>query len=161
MTIFEVSLGSKAVGGMADLKILRGLGRAMVYLLGLYLVVRLGELLVAGELGSIFIGDPYSFLFLLEMGAGVILPLIFFSLSQVRQSRTALFWSALLVILGLILNRFNVSLIALAPRAGTTYLPHPLEFAISISIVAAGILAYLMASRYLPIISHDAEVKAA
>jgi len=160
MTIFEVSLGSRAVGGMADLKILSGLGRAMIYLLGLYLAARLGELLVAGEFGLIFASGPYSLLFLLEMGAGVILPLIFFSLSRVRQSRRALFWSALMVVLGLILNRFNVSLFALTPRAGTSYFPHPLEFAISISIVAAGVLAYLMACHYLPVISHETEAKA-
>ncbi len=155
MTIFEVSLGSKAAGGSADLKILSGLGRAMVYLLGLYLLARLGELLAAGELGLIFASGQYSFLFLLEMGVGVILPLILFSLPGVRQNRTALFWSALLVVMGLILNRFNVSLFALTPRAGTSYFPHPLEFAISIAIVAAGILTYIMATRYLPIISHQ------
>jgi energy-converting hydrogenase Eha subunit C len=65
----------------------------------------------------------------------------------------------LLVILGLVLNRFNVSLIALTPRLGTVYFPHPLEFVISISIVAAGILAYLMASRYLPVTTHEAEAE--
>jgi Ni/Fe-hydrogenase subunit HybB-like protein len=36
-----------------------------------------------------------------------------------------------------------------------------LEFAISISVVAAGILAYLMANRYLPIIHHETEAEAA
>jgi Ni/Fe-hydrogenase subunit HybB-like protein len=155
MTMSEASLGGKATGHMVDLDILSGLGRALIYLLGLYLVVRLGDLLVAGEFGSIFSGGLYSFLFLLEVGVGVILPLILFALPAVRQSRTALFWSALLVVLGLILNRFNVSLIALAPRVDTVYFPHPLEFAISISIVAAAILAYLMATRYLPITSYE------
>jgi Ni/Fe-hydrogenase subunit HybB-like protein len=161
MTIFEVSLGSKAVGHSADLEMLSGLGRAMIYLLGLYLAVRLGELLWAGDFGLIITSRHYSLLFLLEMGLGVLLPLIFFSLPAVRKSRTALLWSALLVILGLILNRFNVSLIALNPRAGTAYFPHPLEFTISISIVAAGILAYLMANRYLPVISHETEISTA
>jgi Ni/Fe-hydrogenase subunit HybB-like protein len=73
----------------------------------------------------------------------------------VRGSRTALFWSALLVILGLVLNRFNASLVALAPRAGTVYFPHPMEFAISIAVVAAGILAYIIANRYLPIVARE------
>ncbi len=156
MTMAEESLGGKAVGHIVDLDILSGLGRALIYLLGLYLVVRLGDLLVAGELGLIFSSGLYSLMFLLEVGVGVVLPLILFALPTVRQSRTTLFWSALLVVLGLILNRFNVSLVALTPRIGTIYFPHPLEFAISISIVAAGILAYLMVSRYLPITSHEA-----
>ncbi|MEW5957043.1 MAG: NrfD/PsrC family molybdoenzyme membrane anchor subunit [Chloroflexota bacterium] len=154
MVIFEASLGSKGLGHPVDLDILAGLGRMLPYLLGLYLLVRLGDLLAAGELGYIFTSGLYSVLFLVEIVGGVILPLILFALPAVRQSRTALFWSALLVVLGLVLNRFNVSLVALAPRPGVVYFPHPLEFAISISVVAAGILAYILANRYLPISHH-------
>ncbi len=154
MVIVETTLGSKGLGHEVDLEIQAGLGRALPYLLGLYLVVNLGNLLVEGEFGLIFSSGLYSTLFLVEIVGGVILPLILFALPAVRQSRTALFWSALLVVFGLVLNRFNVSLVALAPRPGTIYFPHPMEFAISISIVAAGILAYILANRYLPISHH-------
>jgi Ni/Fe-hydrogenase subunit HybB-like protein len=123
MVIIETSLGSKGLGHHVDLEILAGLGRALTYVLGLYLVVRLGDLLLAGELGLIFSSGLYSVLFL--------------------------------VVLGLVLNRFNVSLIALAPRPGTVYFPHPMEFAISIAIVSAGVLAYILANRYLPIVQHE------
>jgi Ni/Fe-hydrogenase subunit HybB-like protein len=155
MVIFETSLGSKGLGHHIDLEVLAGLGRALPYILGLYLLVKLGDLLVAGELGLIFSSGLYSVLFLVEVVGGVILPLVLFALPTVRGSRTALFWSALLVILGLVLNRFNASLVALAPRAGTVYFPHPMEFAISIAVVAAGILAYIIANRYLPIVARE------
>ncbi len=160
MVIVETSLGSKGLGHHVDLEIVAGLGRALPYLLGLYLLVKLGDLLVAGELGLIFSSGLYSALFLLEIGGGVILPLVLFALPAVRRSRTALFWSALLVVLGLVLNRFNVSLIALSPRPGTIYFPHPMEFAISIAVVSAGILAYIMANRYLPIVHHEKAAQA-
>ena len=84
-----------------------------------------------------------------------LLTVLLFALPAVRRSRTALFWSALLVVLGLVLNRFNVTLMALAPRPGTVYFPHPIEFAVSIAVVAAGVLAYIMADRYLPIAHHE------
>jgi len=155
MTIFEVSLGSKAVGRTADLEILSGLGRAMIYLLGLYLAVRLGELLWAGDFGLIISSHHYSLLFLLEMVLGVMLPLIFFSLPAVRKNRTALLWSALLVILGLILNRFNVSMLALDMRPGTIYFPHWMEFAISVGLVADALLVIWLAHRLLPIVEHE------
>ena len=155
MVILETSLGGKGLGHQVDLHILSGLGKGLIYLLGLYLLARLGDLLTAGKLGLIFSSGFYSALFLLELVGGVILPLILFALPNVRQSRTGLFWSALLVVLGLVLNRFNASLIALVSRPGTNYFPHWMEFAISISIVTAGILAYIMATRYLPIIQHD------
>jgi Ni/Fe-hydrogenase subunit HybB-like protein len=161
MTMLEVSFGSRVSGHRADLEILGGLGKAMVFLLALFLAARLGDLLAAGKLKLIFISGRYSLMFLLETGIGVILPLILFALPAVRRSRKGLLWSSLPVILGLILHRLNVSLIALMPRTGTFYFPHPLEFVISISIVAAGILAYLMASRYLPVISQKGETEAA
>jgi Ni/Fe-hydrogenase subunit HybB-like protein len=154
MVIFETSLGSKGLGHHVDMEILAGLGRALPYLLGLYLLVKLGDLLVAGELGLIFSSGVYSVLFLLEVVGGVILPLVLFALPAVRRSRRTLFWTALLVVLGLVLNRFNVSLIALAPRSGTVYFPHPMEFAISIAVISAGVLAYILANRYLPITHH-------
>jgi Ni/Fe-hydrogenase subunit HybB-like protein len=158
MTIFETSLGSKVLGHHIDIEILSGLGKGLIYLLGFYLLVRMGELLVAGELRLIIPNGLYSILFLLEVGGGVLLPLILFVLPAVRKSRAALFWSAVLVILGLILNRFNSSLVALSPRPKTIYFPHPMEFAISISIVAAGILAYILANRYLLITNHSEPV---
>jgi len=151
MTLFEVSFGASAVGHTLDLGILRGLGRAMAWLLALYFVVRLGDLAVGGKLGLLFASGPYSWMFLLESGIGVILPLILFSTPAVRRNRKALAWSTLPVLAGLVLHRFNVSLFALAPRPGTFYFPHLLEFVISISIVAAGILGYLIACRYLPV----------
>jgi len=155
MVIVETSLAGKGLGHHVDLDILAGLGRALPYVLGLYLVVKLGDLLVAGELGLIFTSGRYSIMFLVEVVGGVVVPLILFALPAVRRSRTVLFWSALLVVLGLVLNRFNVTLMALAPRPGTVYFPHPIEFAVSIAVVAAGVFAYIMANRYLPIAHHE------
>ncbi len=161
MPMIEGYWGGKAVGHIVDLEILSGLGRALICLLGLYLAVRLGDLLAEGKAGLIFTGGLYGLLFLLETVAGIILPLILFALPAVQRSRAALSGSALLVVLGLIFHRLNVSLFALSPRTGTDYFPHPLEFMISISIVAAGILAYLMACRYLPVTPREREARPA
>jgi Ni/Fe-hydrogenase subunit HybB-like protein len=159
MVIVETSVGGARLGHHVDREIVAGLGRALPYVLGLYLLVKLGDLLVAGELGLIFTSGVYSLLFLLEISGGVIVPLILLALPAVRRNRAALLGSAALVVVGLIFNRFNASLIALDPRPGTVYFPHPLEFAISISIIAAGILAYVLANRYLPI-AHETSARA-
>jgi len=155
MVIVETSLAGKGLGHKVDLGIVAGLGKALPYILGLYLVLRLGDLLLAGEFGLMFTSGVYSALFWAEMLVGVILPLALLSLPSVRRSRNALFWSALLVVLGLVMNRFDVSLVALTPRAGTIYFPHLAEFAISIAVVALGVLAYVLANRYLPIAEHE------
>lgn len=160
MTIVESTLSAKGLGHEVSQDILAGLGRAIPYILGLYLVVKLGDVLLAGELGMVFSGTPLSILWLVEVIGGVILPIILLSRSSIRQSRNKLFWSAVLVVLGLVLNRFNVSLFGLAPRPGTVYFPTWMEFAISISIVAAGVLAFMLANRYLPVAHHEAAAKA-
>ena len=160
MTIVESTLSERAFDHEVGVDVLAGLGKAIPYVLGLYLVVRLGDLLLAGELDLILTETPQNFLWLVEVVGGVILPMVFFSMASVRQSRTKLFWSAALVVGGLVLNRFSVSLLTLNPRPDTTYFPHWMEFAITVGIVAAGLLAFTLANRYLPVTHHEAAAEA-
>ena len=69
---------------------------------------------------------------------------------------------ALLVVLGLIFNRFNVSMFALEMRPGFTYFPHWMELAISAALVADAMLVIWLAYRLLPISQeHETAVKQA
>jgi Ni/Fe-hydrogenase subunit HybB-like protein len=76
---------------------------------------------------------------------------------SVRQSRKALFWSAALIIFGLILNRFNVTVLGLEMRPGFSYFPHWMEFAITTGLVADSLIVVWLANRFLPI-AHRKEV---
>jgi Ni/Fe-hydrogenase subunit HybB-like protein len=155
MAIFESTLSTKVFGHKLSLDILAGLGRVIPYILGLYLLLKLVDLMVAGELGLAFSWSPYSLLWWAEIIIGVILPILLFSLPTVKQSRKLLFWTAILVIIGLIINRFNVSLLALEPRPGTSYFPHWMEFAISAGLIADALLIFMAANRVLPIMHHE------
>ncbi len=155
MTIVETSLGSRALGHQVDMDCLSGLGKGLFYLLLLTLLIRLGDLVYAGEFGLVLSSGMHSVMFLVEVVGGIVLPLILLALPAIKRSRTGLFVSALLAVLGLVLHRFNVSWLALAsPRPGTDYFPSVGEVAISVAVVAAGVLVYLMANRYLPIVHH-------
>ena len=155
MVIFESTLSTKVFGHKLSLDILAGLGRVIPYILGLYLLLKIVDLMVAGELGLAFSWSPYSLLWWAEIIIGVILPILLFSLPTVKQSRKLLFWTAILVIIGLIINRFNVSLLALEPRPGTSYFPHWMEFAISAGLIADALLIFMAANRVLPIMHHE------
>lgn len=155
MAIFESTLSTKVFGHKLSLDILAGLGRVIPYILGLYLLLKIVDLMVAGELGLAFSWSPYSLLWWAEIIIGVILPILLFSLPTVKQSRKLLFWTAILVIIGLIINRFNVSLLALEPRPGTSYFPHWMEFAISAGLIADALLIFMAANRVLPIMHHE------
>jgi Ni/Fe-hydrogenase subunit HybB-like protein len=107
-------------------------------------------------LSLIFSEGMYSVLWLVEVIGGVVLPIILFSLPRVRQSRRALFWSAVIVVLGLVLNRFIVSWLALAGRPGVSYSPHWMELAITIGLLSGGVLVFSLVNRYLPVTHHTA-----
>jgi len=155
MVIFETTLSGRAFGHKLPIDILSGLGRAIPYILGIYLLLKLVDLMATGEIGLIFTAYPQNLLWWGEIIIGVILPIILFSMPSVRQSRSGVFWSAVLVVLGLVLNRFNVSMLALAMRPGFTYLPHWMEVAISAGLVADALLVIWLAYRLLPMAHHE------
>jgi Ni/Fe-hydrogenase subunit HybB-like protein len=102
-----------------------------------------------------------SFLFWIEILVGVLLPMVLFSLRKIRQSPRGLFMGAIAVLLGMILNRFNVSWFAVTHTdpitymptfmSKVTYLPSLPEVLLSIGIFSAGILAFGLAVKYLPV----------
>jgi len=155
MVIFETTLSSKVFGHKLPLDILSGLGRAIPYILGIYLLLKLTDLTATGEIGLIFSAYPQNLLWWGEIIIGVILPIFLFSMPSVRQSRSGVFWSAVLVVIGLMFNRFNVSMLALAMRPGFTYFPHWMEIAISAALVADALLVIWLAYRFLPIAQHE------
>lgn len=150
MVIFESSISSLAFKRGLEIDVLSGLGRAIPYVLGLYLVLKLGDLILAGDFGRMFEGSLRSNLFLVEIVIGVILPMVLFALPKVRRSPAGLFWSSGVVVVGTIFNRINVSLIGPQALAGT-YFPHWMEFAVTIGLVSAGLVAFMLAVRFLPV----------
>ncbi|MFC1987262.1 hypothetical protein ACFLVH_01790 [Chloroflexota bacterium] len=55
----------------------------------------------------------------------------------------------------MVINRFNVSMLALGMRPGTSYFPNWMEFAISVGLGADALLVIWLAHRFLPIINHE------
>ena len=155
MVIFESTLSTRAFGHKLDIDVLSGLAKAIPYILGLYLLLKAIELTAVGELGLIFTAYPQNLLWWGEIIVGVIIPIVLFSIPDLRQNRNAVFWISALVILGLMLNRFNVSMLALGIRPGYVYFPHWMEFAISVGLVADALLVIWLAHRFLPIVHHE------
>ncbi len=155
MVMFESTLTGKALGHKQSHEIMEGLGKIIPWILGIYLVLKLGDLLLAGEIGLIFTAYPYNLNWWIEILVGIVAPMVLFNLKSIRKSDTKLFWVAVLVILGLMFNRFNVSMFALAMRPGYTYFPTWMEFAISAGLVADSMLVIWLAYKLLPMMQHE------
>ncbi len=151
IVIFESFMSHRAFNRGLELDLLTGLGRAIVVILGLYLVMRSLDLARQGNLSLILEGSRESLLFLLEISLGVLLPIILLLIPRVRSNESGLFLASFFVILGFILNRLNVSITGMQRSAGVAYFPSGQEFAISATLVAVEITLFALAARYLPV----------
>ena len=84
MVIFVAILSFKAFGRRLKLGLLTDIARIVSIMLGIYLVLKIGDLLLAGEIGLVVSEGWISVLFLEEMIIGVVVPLILFSLSLIH-----------------------------------------------------------------------------
>ncbi|HEX6895446.1 MAG TPA: Ni/Fe-hydrogenase cytochrome b subunit [Bryobacteraceae bacterium] len=151
MTIFESSLSSKYFGRELEIGILRELGRILLVVLCVYGVLRFEDLLHRGLLGKILQPSYEMTLLWLELALALIVPLLLLSRRKIRNSANGLYVAAVLVLLGFITNRLNVSITGLEASAGVHYIPRWTELAITAAITASGFAVFSLAVKYLPI----------
>ena len=151
MTIFESSLSSKHFGLQLELPVLQELGRVLVVVLGVYGILRFEDLANRGVLRLALHPGYEMYLFWLEISLAVFLPLLLLVQPRVRSSPTGLYWSAVLVVLGFITNRMNVSITGFEGSTGVRYFPKWSELAVTGMIIGAGFALFGLAVKYLPI----------
>jgi Ni/Fe-hydrogenase subunit HybB-like protein len=160
MVILESTISSRVFRRGLETDLLGSLALVIPVALAAYVGVKVGELIATSEFGLVFKANLYSGLFLTEMIGGVILPMVLFSLPAVRRSSGWLLVGALLVVGGVVLNRFDVSLVGLSRVPGVSYFPAWSEFAVTIAIVSAGVSVYGLVARYLPLFGEHAHAEA-
>jgi Ni/Fe-hydrogenase subunit HybB-like protein len=151
MTIFESSMSSKHFGRQLELPILQELGRVLVVVLSVFGILRFEDLLHRGVLKLMLQPSYEMYLFWLEIALSLILPLALLSQHRIRRSANGLYVAAVLVLLGFVTNRLNVSITGLESSAGMHYIPKWTEIAITGAIIAAGFALFGLAVKYLPI----------
>jgi Ni/Fe-hydrogenase subunit HybB-like protein len=151
MMIVESRLSSRALGRGLEMPLLQSIGKALLVALAFYLTVRLADMARLGVIGEIFTGSRESRFFLLEMAIGVVIPIVLLALPAVRRNAERLYGAALLVVVGLVVNRLNVSLTGFEGSLGGHYVPTIAEGIISLMLVGVGVTVFTLAVRYLPI----------
>jgi Ni/Fe-hydrogenase subunit HybB-like protein len=151
MTIFESSMSSKHFGLQLELPVLQELGRVLVVVLGIYGILRFEDLANRGALRLALHPGYEMYLFWLEMSLAILLPLLLLLQPKVRSSPTGLYWSAVLVVLGFITNRMNVSITGFEGSTGVRYFPKWSELAVTGMIIGVGFALFGLAVKYLPI----------
>ncbi len=155
MAIVESSLSSRYFRRGIEMHLLEKLGRAIPFALALYLIVRFVQLGVSGDFQYLFSSGSMSVLFWAEILIGCILPMALFSLKSVRHSPTMILVSAVVLLVGMILNRFDVSWLGIHRLWNVSYAPSLMELSISAAIFSFGILAFGVAAKYLPLFGKE------
>jgi Ni/Fe-hydrogenase subunit HybB-like protein len=157
MVIVESRLSARAFGRALEMPIVGELGRILVAALGVLGVLRLHDLWSRGALG-LALGLSYeSLMFGLEFLTGIVLPMALLAFPRVRANTDGLYASSLLVVLGFVVNRLNVSITGLEAAQGRHYVPAWSEVMITLMLVALGFAAFALAVRYLNVYPEEEE----
>src|SRR4029078_5177669 len=134
---------------------LASVGQITFWALVVYLVFRLGDLAIRGQLAGAFAGR-LGLAFAAEILLGGVLPLILLARRSLRQRAGVLGVASLLAVLGVAYNRMNVVLFAMTFRgrmpwgAPETYMPSIVEWGVSIGLIAATIFLFCLAAPPMP-----------
>ncbi len=158
MTIFESSMSSSHFGRQLELPIIQELGRVLLVVLLIYGILRFEDLLHRGVLKLMVQPGYEMYLFWIETLLTLIVPLTLLLQKKVRTSAGGLYVVAVLVVLGFITNRLNVSITGLESSAGIHYIPKWTEAAITAAIISAGFALFGLAVKYLPIFPAEAQL---
>jgi Ni/Fe-hydrogenase subunit HybB-like protein len=139
---------------------LEKLARAIPISLGIYVALKFAQLAIGGGLSHHFSSGWLSILFWAEIIVGVAIPLMLFAIPRNRLNPRMLLTGAILLLLGMVLNRFNASWFGIQRLENVTYVPSLMEVSISAAIFSFGILAFGLAARYLPLFEDSEAVGA-
>ncbi len=151
MTIVESRLSSRAFGRAVEMDLLRDIARVLMITLGVVAVFRIYDLVHRGVLEQAFRPSYEGGMFALELVLGVILPFLLLLMPKVRNDIRWLYPTALLAVMGFVVNRLNVSVTGLEGAAGTRYVPAWTEIAVSLAMVALGFGAFALMVRYFKV----------
>jgi Ni/Fe-hydrogenase subunit HybB-like protein len=159
MVIFESSLSHRFFSYKMDKEHLAsketlflGFGKAASFSLAGYFVIKVIGISVSNNWH--YLSTGYGMWYLVELLGFVALPSFIYAIG-VREKNTKLIQiAAIWTVLGIILNRFNVSLVAFNWHLPSTerYFPHWMEIGISLFIVTVGLLLYRFIVTRMPVL---------
>lgn len=150
MVIFESTLSARAFRLVDEAAAQKRMCTFLYWMLWIYLLVKVGDILWRGQAPALLSG--MGVLLLLELGIGVIAPIVLLLRVDMRESGRWRFIIACLVIGGLIFNRFNVTLFAMHRPGPGYYIPSVEELLVTTGLVAGIIFCYNIAVKLFPVL---------
>lgn len=152
VTVMALYLCVRSLNVKLDTGILSELSRVIAPMLGLYGIFRFVDLFSRDALPYMFRWREETFSFWLEFTLFVIVPVVLLNMEKVRNNPQMLYWTCGLVVMGFMANRLNVSITGLQASSGIYYVPKWTEFAATLMVLTAVVMAFRYAVIYLDIL---------
>ena len=151
MAILEYLAAARWLGFEPRMDMVASLAKIEAWLVGLFLAFQIGDLVSRGAVDAMLSGTWFALSFWVEIGLGLLVPLVLLMMPEVRQSRGWLTTACALIVAGVLLHRLNVAVIGLRVRHWETYVPALAEVGITLAITAGVMFVFGALVRILPI----------
>jgi Ni/Fe-hydrogenase subunit HybB-like protein len=152
VVVFESAFSSVAFKRVPETGMLASLAEAIVPIQMLVVLLRLVDLAGRGMITRLFTGDVRSTLVIVEF-ALFLAPVGMLLNARRRRDLGHLVRTAMVMILGGALYRFDVYLVAFTPGAHWSYFPSVQELLVTTGLVAGEVIAYILIVRTFPILA--------
>jgi len=135
----------------SDFPMVRRLAVIAASVLAAYLALKIVDLSIGGSWRHLLRGSWESWVWTLELFTATVLPLVLLAFPRARNSPVGVGAASLFAVVGLLWNRLDVGIFGYFRDAGEVYVPSAIEWALSLGVIAAAVLAFLYAVENLPI----------
>jgi len=155
MVIVESSLSHRAFQGRADHevnldRVAIGLARAAAVVLFAYFFLKLQGVADGGHWA--LLATPMGYWFLFEVLGFVLVPSLLFAHGARTRNTRLIKWTAAWTVLGAVVNRLNVSVIAFNWNIEHHYVPSWMEVVTTLTLVTTGVLCFRWTVNRMPIL---------
>lgn len=168
MVIFESTLSYKYFKDKMDPEHLAekdsvalGFGKAASFVLAGYFIIKV--IGIAADNNWHYLSTGYGTWFLVELLGFVALPCFLYAVGVRDKNLAIIKWTSALTVLGIVVNRFNVSMIAFNYHLPSSerYFPSWMEIGISVFIVTLGVVIFRFIVTRMPVLYEHSDYKEA
>lgn len=127
-----------------------GLGKAAGFTLFAYFALKV--LALIHGMNWQYLASSWGALWFFEVGGFVLLPLYMYTVAVRRQNAKLVRIASVLTVLGIMVNRFNVGIVALNWQASEVYVPHWMEVMLSLTLATIGVLVFKWIVNRMPVL---------
>jgi Ni/Fe-hydrogenase subunit HybB-like protein len=131
--------------------LLASLANLQLIVVGIFLMVRFGDLIYQGTVASMLSLDWVSFALWVELLVGFVLPFGLLLIPSIRNTLWGPFTGSCLFIFGNLMMRNNITVVGMEVETWHTYFPAAGEILTTVGVLAGAIWTYSVLLRVLPI----------